>query len=161
MAVTTHATVLTAMADAITTLDSTDYQQGGLAETWTEALSPFFEGPGSLPDSLAHLGFCVFLSSSRPSSGTRQHQRGDYTAGMEVESAIDVVWTYRLRVDAQVADYRLALSSAEDVVEALLAESWSDDATALAIEVAEPRQIEGEPWLLLRTSFLVSYEIGV
>lgn len=157
MATTTHSAVLAAMAAQITAIDATDYEQGTLGETWTEAISPFEDAATSLPDSIAHLGFAVFLASSRPSRGTRQ----DDEDTMEVESEIHVVWTYRLRHDSQVADYRKALDSSEAVVAALLDESWSSDATPLVVECAQPAQIEGEPWLLIRASFLISYTVGV
>lgn len=158
MAATSHSVVLEAMAARVTSLDATRYQQGDLEETWTEALSPFGDSSTTAPESLAHLGFVIFLASSRPTS--RQTSWGDGSDGMEVESAVDVVWTYRLRADAQVDDYRKALDSSVTVVRGLVSETWSQDATAIAVECAEPRQIEGEPWLLVRTSFLVSYEIG-
>lgn len=161
MAATSHSAVLAAMAARITSLDASAFEQGDLNQAWTEAISPFGDSPTALPDSIAHLGFVVFLASSRPTPTSRQSHGGDGSHGMEVESAVDVVWTYFLRHDNQVADYRLALNSAQRIVAAVLSEDWSADASALCVEAGEPRQIEGEPWLLIRTSFLVSYEIGV
>src|SRR6187551_1388984 len=162
MSATTHSAVLLDLAAAVEAIDPERFQQR-LEETWTEALSPFGDSSAALPDTMDHLGYAVFLGQSRPSGGTRQTSGGDGFGGgggMEVESAIDVVWTYRLRHDSQMADYRLALDSAVAVVRAVLAETWSQDASALCVNAGEPMQIEGEPWLLIRTSFLISYEIG-
>lgn len=151
------------IADALALLSATAYVQV-TGDAWAESevpMTPLWE-----PDTTRHLAYSVVVTSS-----TSTDERRNRVGGVaRVASIVSVYWSYCIRPGSQVADTRLQLRSAGDIVALVNNEvaNWSDetegDAVAMlltAYEIVAAAGSDDTPYQIARVVFRVDHNLSL
>jgi hypothetical protein len=131
------------------------YEQAGMQARWSEERSAGLTLQS--PAEVAHLTFQVAIEGS-VSEGSTRGTSGDVEM---VRSRLGVMFAYYLRPASQVADRRVALDAANDLVRAINALDKHDFMTEL-VEAARVAITDTDrPMLVVRLMFDVLHEIEV
>lgn len=164
----TMATVLEVAAARIAALDATAWAQGDVVTPgWRESKTLINAATDEMDVSaFGHLRFSVYIEDA-PGEETRF--QGQHCAS--VEPLLVVVFAYRLRTKAQVADHRAAWGAAAQVAAALCPD-WNTQVEATA-GTTLPRVYsrvdtlgravlsEDASWLRVRQAYRLTYEVPI
>lgn len=120
---------------------------------WTESRL----NPALFPSdtqNLAHHAFCVEVQRTEP-LGDRQRLR----EGTNVISTVSVQWAHRIRGDAQVSDYGLALDAELDLIQTLL--KWPPTSTHVVLGGISRRWTEDGTWMVGRVDLRVVHLLAL
>ncbi len=122
---------------------------------FTEASQPYGIF-GRDPGSVLHKRFCVGAPSTDP-GGDRQR----VTDGMQVNTTIAVVFTYRLSPKDQITDYGSALDAEEDLIQAVMAQNstlWANCSIRFG-SIADRRVEAAGEWFTGEIRFVISHRL--
>lgn len=110
---------------------------------------------GRDPQPTMHLAFAVGM----PTSAIPEGQRQRLSEGAFVDSSVSVRWAYRLRGDAQVADYAAALDQEALAIKAVCGASTADGVHYLLSNAIRDDSTEG--WILGTLTFRALHRIAL
>lgn len=148
------------IADAIAALDATAYQQGSPTEPWVESTVPLPLAPEMQPEAVSHLAFSVRVEQA----GNARMERDAIGDRMRASTVVRVFWAYRLRPTEAVADHRMHLRSAGDILAAVNDDvsAWDGDGDAVSMietlwEVVYTTAQTGSPYQVAAATFRIDH----